>query len=275
MRIDAHQHYWQLSRGDYEWLTPQLKAIYRDFTPTDLEPLLQAHDIQGSILVQAAPSVAETQYLLALADRHSSILAVVGWVDLMAADAPEQIAQLAQHPKLRGLRPMIQDIQDIDWMLSEQLQPAIAAIQTHNLCFDALVLPQHLTNLVKFQQRYPDLKIVIDHCAKPEIAEGSIDQWANDIQQLAAHHNCYCKLSGLVTEAASDWKNADLAPYVNHLLNCFGSERMIWGSDWPVLNLASNYTQWLGATQALLATLSPNEQQQVFGINAQRFYSLP
>ncbi len=274
MRIDAHQHFWQLSRGDYDWLTPELSAIYRDFDYSDFVPIMDSHQVLGSVLVQAAPSYAETQYLLQLAAQHSRILAVVGWVDFASTDVRQQIEALAQRPKLRGLRPMIQDIDDVDWMLSDDLSDAFEAMIEHNLCFDALVLPKHLANLQRLIDRYPTLKVVIDHAAKPQIAEQSFEPWATQIAKFAGYDNVYCKLSGLVTEASHTWQTSDLHDYSEHLLNTFGTEQLIWGSDWPVLNLAADYTRWINTSEALLDTLTDAQKQQIFSTNAINFYDI-
>jgi L-fucono-1,5-lactonase len=244
MKIDTHQHFWKLDRGDYGWLTPDLVPLYRDFLPEDLEPMLKACGIDGTIAVQAADSEAETDYLLSLTDRYKWIIGVVGWVDLEAQYAVASIERLAQHPRFVGLRPMIQNIEDDAWMLRGALRPAIAAMVDHNLTFDALVMPRHLDHLKTFLTRYPDLKVVIDHCAKPEIRNDAFEPWASHITELAGFPNVFCKLSGLVTEAREDWTPEDLKPYIEHVRKAFGPDRTMFGSDWPVVNLASSYEQW-------------------------------
>ncbi len=274
MRIDAHQHFWALKRGDYGWLTPDLAPLYRDFAPIDLVPHLVANGVDGTVLVQAAPTLAETRYLLRLADVHDLILGVVGWVDFEAPDAAPLIGELAEHSKLVGLRPMIQDIDDDNWMLKPNLSPAFEAMITHGLVFDALTLPRHLGNLSTLLARHPDLRVVIDHASKPEIATGQFDQWARDMARLAGETTAYVKLSGLVTEAAPEWSTEDLKPYVDHLLEHFGPSRMIWGSDWPVCLLASTYDRWCETTDMLLASLTAPEKAAVLGQNAQHFYRL-
>lgn len=274
MKIDAHQHFWALARGDYGWLTPDLSAIYRDFTPDDLAPLLEVAGIDGTVLVQAAPTVAETEYMLSLADRTPFIKGVVGWVDFEASDAPTQIAALAAHPALVGLRPMIQDIADPHWMLGEMLSPAFAELQKHALTFDALTLPQHLGPLRHLLERHPDMRVVIDHGSKPLIRDALITEWSEDMAALASDTTAWCKLSGLVTEANADWKIEDLRPYVDHLLNTFGPSRLIWGSDWPVCTLASSYDRWLETTDMLLGKLNSTERQAIMGGNAALAYNI-
>lgn len=273
-RIDAHQHFWDLERGDYGWLTPDLKPIYRNFLPNDLAPHLSEHGITGTILVQAAPTLAETLFMLEIAENTPSVKGVVGWVDFEQPDAPETIAELASHPALVGLRPMIQDIADDDWMLRDDLTPAFEALIDNLLTFDALTLPQHLDNLVTLIGRYEEMCVVIDHGSKPHIRDGRIDAWAADMAILAKDTNAFCKLSGLVTEAGDDWAADHLRPYVDHLLATFGPDRLIWGSDWPVCLLASSYERWVETTELLLDGLNAEEKNAVLGLNALRAYGL-
>lgn len=272
MIIDAHQHFWQIDRGDYGWLTPDLPTLHLDFMPHDLAPILQHNEVRGTVLVQAAASVAETEFLLQIADTTPFVLGVVGWVDFASPDASLTISRLAAHPKLVGLRPMIQDIADADWMLQDALTPTFVAMISHDLTFDALVLPIHLSRLKTLVARHPTLRVVIDHAAKPMIADGQFDSWAADMAKLATHDQVYCKLSGLVTEAGENWTSADLEPYVTHLLRIFGAHRLIWGSDWPVLTLAAEYTNWLEIAQTLVA--SEEDSQRIFTRNAVKIYNL-
>ncbi len=274
MRIDAHQHFWALTRGDYGWLTPDLGTIYRDFTPDDLSPLLAAAEIDGTVLVQAAPTVAETKFMLSLADQNAFIKGVVGWVDFEAAGAPTQIAALAAHPALVGLRPMIQNIANPLWMLSDALTPAFNAVQRHDLTFDALTLPHHLGPLRQLLERHPDMRVIIDHGSKPLIKDAILGDWSDNMAAIARDTSAWCKLSGLVTEAAADWTIEHLRPYVDHLLSTFGPSRLIWGSDWPVCTLASSYERWLDTTNMLLSQLSIAERQAIMGGNAARAYNL-
>lgn len=274
MIIDAHQHFWRLDRGDYGWLTPKLARLYRDFGPNDLAPLLATAGIDQTILVQAAPTIAETEYMLSLADAHGFIRGVVGWVDFDSPAAPEALSRLAQHPKLVGVRPMIQDIADANWMLKPSLAPAFDAVIAEGLAFDALVFPRHLQPLLRLAERRPELRIVIDHGAKPAIAERSFQPWADEIATIARESSAYCKLSGLALEAGRRWTVDALRRYVDHLIACFGPERLIWGSDWPVCTLAASYGDWLAASKELLAHLSEDERTAVFGGAAQTFYRL-
>ncbi|MCG7494439.1 amidohydrolase [Thalassobius sp. Cn5-15] len=274
MRIDAHQHFWALSRGDYGWLTPDLGAIYHDFLPDDLAPTLDKHAIDGTIVVQAAPTVAETEFMLTLAQQTPFIKGVVGWVDFESDMAVDVLTSLAQSRWLVGIRPMIQDIPDPDWMLQDHFAPIYKAMIQHDLVFDALTLPRHLGALRQLLDRHPEMRVVINHGAKPLIADGIIQGWREDMAALAARSNVSCKLSGLVTEAGEDWTPADLKPYVDHLLDCFGPQRLIWGSDWPVCTLAASYNDWVGITEEMLAHLSQQERDAIWGMNAQRVYKI-
>jgi L-fuconolactonase len=271
-RIDAHLHLWTLARGDYGWLTADLEPIYRDFALTDLAPHLEAGAIEGMILVQAAPTEAETMFLLGIAASAERVRGVVGWTDFDAPDAVAHIETLAAHELLVGFRPMVQDIADDDWLQRPALAPQLAAMARHRLVFDALVLPRHLTRLLQVVDRHPDLCFVLDHCAKPRLATGELDDWQRDIARLAERDNIVCKLSGLVTEARPDWELADLRRAVDHVRDCFKPERLLWGSDWPVVNLAGGYAKWLAAAESLLADLSPDQRANIFGGTADRIY---
>lgn len=272
MIIDAHQHFWKPDRGDYGWLTPELELLYRDFLPDDLAPLLARCGIEKTILVQAAPTEAETHFMLDLAANHEFIAGVVGWTDFEAPDAPERVAALADNRLLVGLRPMVQDIADDDWLAKPDLAPAFEACIAHGLVFDALVLPRHLPRLITVLDRHPGLRVVVDHAAKPTLRSGVEKSWYDDMAKVASHPDVRCKLSGLATEAREDWSTGDLVPVVDHLLQTFGPDRLVWGSDWPVLTLAGSYQRWWDAAHELLASLSSGQQEAVFGGNATMLY---
>jgi L-fuconolactonase len=272
MRIDAHQHFWTLARGDYGWLTPALGPIHRDFDADDLSPLLARHGIARTILVQAAPTEAETAFLLDIAARTPFVAGVVGWCDFDAQDAPERIARLSGNPLLVGLRPMVHDIADANWLARPALAPALAAMTAHDLIFDALLRPQHVAAMLRVLERHPALTVVIDHAAKPDLISGDLASWCDGIAALAEHPNTTCKLSGLVTEAGPDWTPETLRPVVDHLLARFGPERMIWGSDWPVVTLRADYGRWFDTASALLADLTEPQRDAIFGGTARRIY---
>ncbi|MEZ0212120.1 MAG: amidohydrolase [Xanthobacteraceae bacterium] len=270
MRIDAHQHFWRIADRTGQWPPSALSSIYRDFGPEDLKPLLAAAGFEATVLVQTMEREADTAYMLDLAARHTFIKAVVGWTDLKAADSPDAVVRLAGNPLLKGLRPMLQDIADDDWIADPALAPAIAAMIAHDLAFDALVLPRHLRPLCDLATRYPALRIVIDHGAKPPIGEGRISRWRADLAALAARPNVWCKLSGLLTEAGGRGPVA-VRPYAETLLDLFGPERLIFGSDWPVLRLAGDYAGWVAQCRDIVPA---EHHDAVFGANAATFYRL-
>ncbi len=274
MKIDAHFHSWQIARGDYGWLTPAMGVIYRDVTVRDWQAEAGAQGIVGGVLVQAAPTEAETLHLLALAQANPCVIGVVGWVDLQAPDAPKRIRALAAHPRLKGLRPMLQDIADPDWILQAAVQSSLATMAELGLVLDALVKPVHLPRVLSVVQRHPELRVVIDHGAKPDIAHGEWQPWADQMAALARQAQVACKLSGLLTEAGPQPNPDAVQPWAAHLLEVFGPDRVLWGSDWPVLELASCYQDWHRACQNWVAGWSSQQRDALFGGNARRIYRL-
>lgn len=273
MIIDAHQHFWRIARGDYGWMTDQVAPIRRDILPADLEPLARTAGVTGTVLVQAAPTLDETQFLLALADRSPLIRGVVGWIDL-TGDVAAQLSRIA-HPALRGIRPMLQDIDDTRWILQDGVIDALRQVAGAGLRLDALITPFHLPVIEELAGRVPSLPIVIDHCAKP-VFDGTDPgpDWRRGINALATHPQVFCKLSGLANEFGPGWSADTLRPVFDHVLQAFGPERLMWGSDWPVLELAGTYADWLQVAQTLCADLSDADRAQVFGQTAIRFYDL-
>lgn len=287
MRIDSHQHFWSPSRGDYTWLRadePALAPLQRAFLPADLEPMLQAHGIARTVLVQAADSVAETDFLLCLAAGNAFVGGVVGWVDLSRADAAVTLEAWARHPQFKGVRPMLQDLPDVDWIERAPHPDAVQALIRLGLRLDALVKPQHLPALLRFLRAWPDLQVVIDHGAKPQLAQGWDADWApvwrHGMAELAALPQVHCKFSGLLTELHAAQRSsaaacvAGVRPVWDALLQWFGPSRLMWGSDWPVVTLAGSYDQWLATAQACIGELSPADQDAVWGGTAQRFYGI-
>lgn len=276
MIVDAHQHFWRLDRGDYGWLQPSLGALYRNYLPQDLAPLLKTSNVDATVLVQAAATEGETRYLLELGADCPFVRGVVGWVDFERHDAPQRTAAMvaAGNGLLKGLRPMIHDIVDPEWVLRPQLDPAFDAMVEHDLSFDALVRPQHLNALRKRLQRHPDLRIVIDHAGKPDIAGEAFSTWADDMRRLAQETAAQCKLSGLLTQAGGDAGVEELDSYAAHVFACFGPKRVLWGSDWPVLNSVCDYGRWLALARDLVKRHAPGNEAAVFGANAIAFYSL-
>ena len=274
-RVDAHHHVWRLDRGDYGWLTPRLAAIYRDFSLGDLRPLLARIPIGATVLVQAAPTVAETEFLLEVAHASDGLVrGVVGWVELAAPEASATLERLAQDPLLKSIRPMLQDISDPEWILRRDVDVQLGVVEELGLRFDALVKPRELPALARMAERHPHLPVVVDHGGKPPIVDRDWEPWASDIAALADYPQVVCKLSGLVTEAGAGWSPHALGAYVDHLLECFGPARLLWGSDWPVVNLAGGYQRWARASDQLLARLTQADRDAIFGDNARRFYGL-
>lgn len=273
MRIDAHQHFWTPQRGDYPWLTPDLMPLYREFAPDDLAPIIARHRIDRTILIQAAPTEAETDFLLALARNQAFIAGVVGWVDLAGSGAPDRLAERAREHGFVGIRPMLQDLSDPDWIADPALTPALDVCTTLGLRFDALVRPPQLPALLRMAERHPALRIVIDHGGKPPIGR-DLSGWTASMTAIARLPNCHCKLSGLAVEIPGKPTLAAIRAVVVTLLDLFGPERLIWGSDWPLSLLAISYDDWMEWSEALLADCTPAEQSAVFGGNAQRFYGV-
>lgn len=275
-RVDAHQHYWSLQRGDYAWLTPRDGVLYRDYTPADLSHQLADCAVRATVLVQAAATEAETRFLLDLARRHSSIAGVVGWVDFSADDVTDRVQNLVREGegRLKGLRPMVQDISDPQWLEGTALNAAFDTLLEHDLAFDALVTPRHLSVLERRLQRHPTLRAVLDHAGKPDIAGGGFEPWARQIEHLARGTSVYCKLSGLLTLAPMSAGAVELDAFVAHLFSCFGVDRVMWGSDWPVVTLRAPYREWLDMALALVNRHAPGQEEAVFAGNAIRFYRL-
>jgi L-fuconolactonase len=276
MQVDAHQHFWRLDRGDYGWLTPARGPLYRDYLPAHLAPHLTDSGIHATILVQAAPTEAETLFLLELAKSTPFVAGVVGWTDLMAPDVADRLVALKQAGSgyLKGVRPMIQDIADPRWIASPSLDRAFDAMEALDLRFDALVRLIHLEPLLRRLEQRPGLKVVIDHAGKPDIAAGNQLEWSARLASIASRTTAMCKLSGLVTEARQHWRAEDLAPFVQHIIKVFGADRVMWGSDWPVLNVASDYRAWRTAAEQLVAELPTRDRDRIFGGTAAQFYDI-
>ena len=272
--IDAHQHFWDPARKDYGWLTADLPTLFKPFQPDDLQPILTTHHIDATVLVQAAPTTAETDYLLALADHTPFVKGVVGWIDFENPNERTTLERLVKHPLLKGIRPMVQDIADPHWLLKAEIDWAFDALQQFDLAFDALVLPRHLQPLLTRLERHPHLRVCIDHAAKPDIRGQNFEPWASDMAELAQKTQAFCKISGLVTEAATPWTPADLAPVLSHILAVFGPERLIFGSDWPVLTLNGSYGSWIELLRDWTKNWTPEQRALFYGGNAKRFYHL-
>ncbi|MBW5449085.1 amidohydrolase family protein [Cohnella sp. CFH 77786] len=276
MRIDAHQHYWKISRGDYGWITPEIPVLYRDFLPRDLVPNLKRHRLDGSIVVQAAPTWEETDYLLSLAEREETIFGVVGFLDPFDPRHREHYERFREHPKFAGFRVMIQEMQDAERILEPDYVSALREYAEEGVPMDLLVRSHQLEPLARLLDRLPDLRGVIDHIGKPRIADGEWEPWSGLMKEIAGHRNIYCKLSGMVTEAAPDlWKPEDFAVYIEHILEWFGPDRVMFGSDWPVCLLAAEYEQVVDVLErSLPPEWNESERARLFGLNAKEFYRL-
>jgi len=268
--IDSHQHFWQVGRFDYPWLSSDLGVLYRDYLPADLAPIL---GMTRTVLVQASNSIAESRWLLDLAKENGFIAGVVGWVDLTDPDA--QLDELCAHPKFKGVRHLVESEPNDDWLVQPAVLSGLQKLSARGCTYDLLVHTRHLKYIPTVAESCPELQFVIDHLAKPPIAGGEIDEWAQAMKNVAAFPNIHCKLSGLVTEANwTSWQTEDLRPCVDEALNLFGPDRMMFGSDYPVCLLASSYDRVLESFQELLKDLSDADRDKIFSTNAQRFYRL-
>ncbi len=277
MRIDAHQHFWNPARGDYGWMPKDNPVLNRPYAPFDLAPHLARHGIDRTILIQAAATVEETEYMLGLADATPFVAGVVGWVDFERRDHLKVMERLARHSAFKGVRPMIQDIADDNWMLRADVAWGYDAVADLGLSFDALGFPRHLGNFLTILKRHPDMAVVVDHCMKPQIrshSEQGFTQWAEGMARIAGETGAVCKFSALVTEAGADWTVEDLRPYADHVVSVFGPDRVMWGSDWPVCRLRASYEDWLAAARTLTASLGAAAEDEIYGGTAARFYRI-
>ena len=272
--IDSHQHFWDPARGDYGWLQPGA-ALYRPYQPEDLAPLLHAAGVQGSILVQAAPTDAETDYLLELARATPWVLGVVGWIDLCAHDALDRIRKRGTDPLFVSVRPMLQDLPDRAWILRAEANAGLEALQERALVFDALVRADQIPTIAALADRYPRLSIVLDHAGKPPFKDlGAMAFWRTDIRRLAQRTNVACKLSGLLTELPSCASLDNVDDCIDALADLFGPDRLLWGSDWPVATTATEYPDWLNRCRDRVMARISNHHEAIFGGNAHRIYRL-
>ena len=275
MRIDTHQHFWVYNTHDYPWMGQGMDSLRRDFLPPDLAPLLAYTGIDGTVSVQARQCLEESSFLLELADRYPFIKGVVGWVELCNPAVEEQLARFAAHPKLRGVRHIVHDEPDDQFMLRPDFMRGIAMLPQFKLTYDLLLYPRHVPVAVELVKRFPEQPFVVDHIAKPFIKDHKIEPWDRDIRVLAAFGNVYCKVSGMVTEADwKRWKATDFPPYLDVIFESFGAKRIMIGSDWPVCTLAATYPQVMQIPTDYLEKLSRDEQAAVWGDNAKRFYGL-
>ena len=273
--VDAHQHFWQVGRFDYPWMRSDVPVLYRDYLPAMLRPILEQNRVAATVLVQASNSRAESQWLLKLSGRYSFIDAVVGWVDVESDAVELQLSELTAHPKFKGVRHLVESEPQDDWLVQPKVIRGLQVLASRGVAYDMLVHTRHLRHVRTIAEECPTLRLVIDHMAKPPIADQSISEWAGELKAVAEFPNIHCKLSGLVTEANhQSWTIADLRPFVDCALELFGPGRLMFGSDYPVCLLAASYDRVLGSFQDLLKDLDEEDRARVFGQNAREFYRL-
>ena len=275
--IDSHQHFWDPSRGDYHWMPKDNPILNRKYEVKDLSEASGSIDLHKTILVQAAATNAETEYMLHIAESSDLVCGVVGWVNFEDKNQLNQLRIFSKHPKFIGVRPMIQDIPDENWVLNKNFDIFFKSIIDLDLSFDALGLPIHLENFYIIASKYPKLRFVIDHLMKPKIYNNKQEEfihWKKGMSKLSKLDNVYCKFSGMVTEACENWDEQDLKPYSDEILNLFTDKKIMWGSDWPVCNLRTNYLGWYNAAINLTNELSLAEKQNIFYNNSINFYKL-
>jgi len=275
MLVDSHQHFWRVGWFDYPWMSSDVAVLYRDYLPSQLQPILAANGVSKTVVVQASNSLAESRWLLTLADENSFIAGVVGWADLTDPEVSIQLEELSAHPKFKGIRHLVESEPADDWLTQPAVLQGLRQLARHDMSYDLLVHTRHLPHVGRVAEHCPDLRLVIDHMAKPPIARGEFKEWSQQLGPLAAYANIHCKLSGLVTEAnLSAWQTDDLRPYVDHVLEIFGPERMMFGSDHPVCLLAASYERVLGSFLEILKDLNEDQRNKVFAQNAANFYRL-
>lgn len=274
MIIDSHQHFWNYEPQKHSWIDEEMKSIRRDFLPEELAQVYKENEITGSVVVEADQAETETAFLLSLSKQHPFIKGVVGFVDLKADNIQERLEYFSQFNRLKGFRAVLQS-QDPSYMLQPSFMRGIGLLKKYGFTYDVLVFPKHLAAVKELVQQNPDQSFVIDHLAKPYIKAGDIDAWAKDMKELAAFPNLYCKISGMVTEADYKyWKPENFTPYLDVVVNAFGTQRIMYGSDWPVCLVAASYAQVLSIVKNYFSSFTPDEQAAFFAGNATRFYHL-
>jgi L-fuconolactonase len=273
--IDSHQHFWDLRRFEYYWMTPQVNALRRDFLPTDLMPLLIRAGVHQTVVIQAHRSLDEARWLLQLAEAHDFIAGVVTWADLASPRLGEHLDELQLHPKFKGIRHPIEDEPDDAWIIRSEVLRGLAELEHRGIPYDLLVWPRHLEHALKVRERCPELRLVVDHLANPPIAQATLEGWWRELENIARLPHIFCKLSGMVTQANRErWTPEDLKPYVAHAVQAFGYDRLMFGSDWPVCTLAGPYHQVVDALREVLNGLAEKDASRVWGGTAAEFYRL-
>jgi L-fuconolactonase len=274
-KIDSHQHFWKYDVARHQWITPQMKAIRHDFLPKDLVNILENNDIEGTVAVQADSTEDETNFLIELANEYSFIKGVVGWVDLRDEKVAQRLEYYSNFKKVVGFRHVVQDEPDPNFLLDQSFLNGIALLEPLNYTYDVLIYEKQLPTANLFLKRFPNQKFVLDHIAKPKIAINQIKPWENQIREIAKNENCYCKISGLVTENDWNlWNEADFKPYLDVIFEAFGTKRLMFGSDWPVCMLAASYSQVIEIIDNYIRDLSDFEKDRIWRQNATDFYNL-
>lgn len=274
MIIDSHQHFWHYEPVKHSWIDDEMKSIRRDFLPEELAQVYKANEITGSVVVEADQAETETAFLLSLAKQHAFIKGVVGFADLKADTIQERLEYFSQFSMLKGFRAVLQS-QDPSYMLQPSFLRGISLLKQYDFTYDVLVFPKHLEAVKELVRKNPEQSFVVDHLAKPYIKAGEIDAWAKDMKELAHYPNLFCKISGMVTEADyTKWKPEDFTPYLDTVVNAFGTQRIMYGSDWPVCLVAASYAQVLSIVKNYFSSFTPDEQAAFFAGNATRFYHL-
>lgn len=275
MIIDSHQHFWRYNPERHGWITDDMAAIRRDFLPKELEQIYRHNDIDGCVAVQVDQTEGETEYLLAFSRKYDFIKGIVGWVDLQAPNIEERLTYFSGEERVKGFRHIVQGESDPNFLLGQDFCRGISALAMHNFTYDILVRHHQLIQVEPFISKFPEQPFMIDHIAKPDIARQEMKQWEKHMRAIARHESVYCKLSGMVTEADfNNWTYDQIAPYINVVLEAFGTSRVVYGSDWPVCLVAATYEEQFGVIQKAIEQLSPAEKKQVLGENAIRFYHL-
>ncbi|MFJ7638416.1 amidohydrolase family protein [Peribacillus sp. NPDC097225] len=274
MKIDAHQHFWLYNEQEYGWINDDMENIRRDFTPEHLQPILINHGYDGTIIVQARQTIEETNWILELAEKNEFVKGIVGWVDLCAPNVEEQLEDYAANPLLKGVRHVLQDEED-SFMLSERFLHGISRLEKYNLTYDILISYKQLPAAIKLVEKLPNQKFVLDHIAKPDIKNSNFHEWKENIERLSMNKNVYCKLSGMVTEA--DWlhcEQKDFEPFLEIVINAFGVDRVMIGSDWPVCTVSKKYSEVMNIVENYIDSFSKEAQKKILGVNCMEFYQI-
>lgn len=274
-RIDSHQHFWNYHSSRHLWMNESMAVLKKDFGPEDLEPLLKSSNLNGCIAVQASQSEEENEFLLGLSNQSPIIKGIVGWIDLQSENLPERLSYYKKFKNIKGFRHVIQDEPDINFMLRPAFLNGIKTLKFFDYTYDILIFPKHLKNTFKLIKLNPEQLFVIDHIAKPDIRNNQIEDWENDLSAIGKLPNVYCKISGMVTEARwKEWKQDDFSVYLDTVVEIFGMDRIMYGSDWPVCTLSASYANMYKIVNDYFSSFSKQEQDNFFGLNAKRFYRL-